>query len=156
METIQNEQRVDEREWDSSAHPTSGSAPNAPRRTALSLEHLASVLGDHASARTVFGDPVHAEGVTVIPAARVIWGYGGGSGEALPAAAAAGEVRPGRAPRPGWGTGGGGGVVVTPVGYIVIRNGDAHFRPAPARGRLLAAAAAGALVGALVGRRVSA
>src|SRR5687767_13202806 len=106
METIQNEQRVDEREWDSSAHPTSGSAPDAPRRTALSLEHLASVLGDHASARTVFGEPVHAEGVTVIPAARVIWGYGGVSGETLPADVSAGEAHPRRAPRPGWGTGG--------------------------------------------------
>src|SRR5688572_21164344 len=146
METIQNEQRVDEREWDSSAHPTSGSAlPHMPRPAALSLDHLASVLGDHASARTVFGEPVHAEGVTVIPAARVIWGYGGGSGETLPADVGAGEAHPRRAPRPGWGTGGGGGVVATPVGYIVLRNGDAHFRPASARGRLLAAAAVGAL-----------
>jgi uncharacterized spore protein YtfJ len=121
------------------------------RRAELSLERLAAILGGHANGRTIFGEAVHGEGVTAIPVARAAWGFGGGSGEALPAAGAVGDAR--RAAQPGWGVGGGGGVTVTPVGYIVLRRGDAEFRPITALGRLLAAAAAGALLGAWIARR---
>lgn len=38
-------------------------------------------LQDSANARTVFGDPVERDGRTVIPVARVAYGFGGGFGD---------------------------------------------------------------------------
>lgn len=130
-----------------------GSTSAAPGRTELSLEQLATTLGEHASVRTIFGEPVRGDGVTVIPAARAIFGFGGGSGEGMPTEGAAAEPSPRRRASPARGSGGGGGVVVTPVGYIVLRGGDAEFRRVPTFGRLFAAAAAGALLGACMARR---
>lgn len=47
------------------------------------LTRLARGLGANAAANSVFGTPVEREGVTVIPVARVRWGFGGG-GQAAP------------------------------------------------------------------------
>ena len=66
-----------------------------------------------ASVRTVFGDPVSAEGRTVIPVARVRWGFGGGGGSNE--SEDAGEKGPGSQ-----GAGGGGGIEVNPIGYIEV------------------------------------
>lgn len=74
------------------------------------LERLAARLGGEATARTVFGDPVREDGVTVIPVSRARFGFGmgrkGSEGD----------------------EGGGGGAQVSPVGYIEIRNGEVSFR----------------------------
>jgi uncharacterized spore protein YtfJ len=77
------------------------------------LERIAERLGGSASARAVYADPVERDGVTVIPVAKVRWGFGGGSG---------------RSGTEG-GTGGGGGVQASPMGYIELHNGVAEFRP---------------------------
>ncbi len=42
------------------------------------LTRLAERLGATAAASAVFGTPVERNGVTVIPVARVRWGFGGG------------------------------------------------------------------------------
>jgi uncharacterized spore protein YtfJ len=55
--------------------------------------------------------------VTVIPVARVRWGFGGGSGSG----------RDGT----GEGSGGGGGVIASPVGYLEVKDGRAKFRAVP-------------------------
>jgi len=77
-------------------------------------QRLAEQLSATATARTVYGEPVERNGTTVIPVARVVYGFGGGGGGRLPDAA---------------GSGGGGGVVVTPVGYIELKEGATRFRP---------------------------
>ena len=64
------------------------------------LERLTALVGAHAGAKAVFGDPVERDGLTVIPVARVRWGVGGGGGTGLD----------------GSGTGGGGGVDVPGFG----------------------------------------
>jgi uncharacterized spore protein YtfJ len=90
-------------------------------------ESLLKGVRDALTARTVYGEPVERDGVTVIPAASVRGG-GGGGGDAE-------------------GNGGGGfGLVGRPVGAYVIRDGDVTWKPAidPAR-VLLAALAALAL-----------
>jgi uncharacterized spore protein YtfJ len=87
--------------------------PDEPEELDAILENLADRLGDSASAAAVFGQAVEREGVTVIPVARVRWGVGGGGG--------------GRARRHGGGAGG--GVIASPVGYIELRDGAAHYRP---------------------------
>ena len=91
------------------------------------VERLSEFVGTRVGARAVYGDPVERDGITVIPVARSVWGFGGGSGE--------GDGQTG--------SGGGGGGAVKPIGYIEVRDGRAEFKPlrtgAPAP--LIAAAA---------------
>lgn len=82
------------------------------------LDLLVEKLGT-ARAETVFGAPVERDGVTVIPVARVRWGAGGGGGTS-PAKQGDGNDA---------GSGGGGGLMASPVGYIELRGGQAHFIP---------------------------
>lgn len=79
------------------------------------IERLAAQMGMHARAASVYGDPVERGGVTVIPVARVRWGFGGGAG---------------RGPEEkGSGMGAGGGAMATPAGYIEIHEGVATYHP---------------------------
>ena len=96
------------------------------------VERLAKRLGGAAKASAVFGKPVKRGDVTVIPVARARWAFGGGSG----------------ASPEGSGDGGGGAGMVSPIGYIEVRDGEAEFKPIPDR-RLLAVGA-GALAVAAV------
>ena len=80
------------------------------------VEQLAKTIGGHSHADTIFGAPITRDGVTVIPVARVIGGFGAGSAGAAPSA----DVKDG--------FGGGGGFMVTPVGMIEIRPEGARFR----------------------------
>jgi uncharacterized spore protein YtfJ len=74
----------------------------------------------HAGASAVFADPVERDGITVIPVAKVRWGFGGGSGRGIEEGSETGEV--------GEGSGGGGGVMASPLGFIEIRDGRAEFK----------------------------
>lgn len=80
------------------------------------LQRIGQTVGQKATVTTVFGDPVEREGVTVVPVAKARFGFGGGGG---------GGVRDGDE---GSGGGGGGGAFVSPVGYIELRGGAAHFK----------------------------
>lgn len=68
--------------------------------------------------RRVFGEPVSQDGAVVIPAARISGG-GGGGGQGGPVERVGGE-----------GAGGGFGFGAAPAGALVIRDGDARWRPA--------------------------
>ena len=81
------------------------------------LTRLAERLGANASASAVFGMPVDRDGVTVIPVARVRWGFGGGGG--------GGHGRDAKV-EDGWG--GGGGVQAAPLGFIEVTDGGAQYR----------------------------
>lgn len=83
------------------------------------LERLAERLGGAADATAVYGAPVERDGVTVIPVAKVRWGFGGGGGT--------GNAPEGKGS--GSGEGGGGAVLATPMGYIEIRDGVAEYKP---------------------------
>jgi uncharacterized spore protein YtfJ len=69
---------------------------------------------DAITVKRVFGEPYEKDGLTIIPAARVQGGMGGGTGE--------GEQ--------GKGTGGGYGVNARPMGAFVVRGDDVVWRPA--------------------------
>ncbi|NUS45538.1 MAG: hypothetical protein HOQ24_17835, partial [Mycobacteriaceae bacterium] len=61
------------------------SVPDAVHNTEIDsaatlLTGLAEKVGGSASVRTVFGEPVVADGITVIPVARMSYGFGGGAG----------------------------------------------------------------------------
>lgn len=127
------------------AEASAGAAAGANRL----LERLADRLGGSASVAAVFGEPIVCEGVTVVPVARVVVGFGGGAGRETAAA------------KTGDGGGGGGGAAARPLGFIEIRNGTAVYRPirdpwavvAGPLAALLTGTAATGLVRALAGSR---
>ena len=118
------------------------------------VERVAERVGASASVSAVFGTPVERDGITVIPVARVRWGFGGGSGSGPvavgPGIDGAGAPEGVTTGRPGFGTGGGGGAFADPIGYLEIGPGGATFRaivPAmPSPAFLLAAGVTAALV----------
>ena len=82
------------------------------------LERLAERVGAKASVQAVFGEPIQQGEVTVIPVARVRWGFGGGGGQS--------EAAP---DGPASGSGGGGGAAADPVGYLEVSGSGATFVP---------------------------
>ncbi len=76
------------------------------------MEKMVNRMGENIRVARVFGEPVERDGVTVIPVAKAWWGFGGGNG----------------GPQLG-GEGGGAGVMISPAGFIEIKNGTARFKP---------------------------
>ena len=118
------------------------------RRTVRSdnlIDRIAQRLGADAGAQTIFGAPVERGGVTIVPVAKVRYGFGGGMGSASGGATA----------EAGSGSGGGGGVVASPLGYIELRDGQASFRRIKDPGALIGLApvilAAGIAIGMILG-----
>lgn len=122
------------------------------------VERLAERIGAKVNVKAVFGEPVEREGITIIPVAKVRWGFGGGAGTGpVP-------VGPGldgddgglsdeaarASARQGTGQGGGGGATADPIGWVEIGPDGAVFKPIvpamPSPGFLLAAGATAALV----------
>lgn len=66
--------------------------------------------------KLVYGEPIHSKGVTVIPAAKVSAGGGGGESP--------------QSDGPNEGSGGGFGGIARPVGVFVIRGSKVSWRPA--------------------------
>jgi uncharacterized spore protein YtfJ len=100
----------------------------------MNPESLLAGVRDALTARTVYGDPVERDGVTVIPAAAVRGG-GGGGGDAE-------------------GNGGGGfGLQGRPVGAWVIEDGEVRWKPAVDVMRVLLALLAAFALWALSRRR---
>jgi uncharacterized spore protein YtfJ len=66
------------------------------------------------SVRRVFGEPVVRDGVTVIPVARIVGGYGGGRGSDKAG---------------GTGSGLGFGLAAQPLGVFVIKEGRVRWLP---------------------------
>jgi hypothetical protein len=106
------------------------------------LEKLVEKVGGKANVKAVFGDPIERGGKTVIPVAKVRWGFGGGAGTGTS------EAEGG--PQTGSGSGGGGGVTAEPIGYLEIGEEGASFRtiapPYPSPLFLLAAGITSALI----------
>ena len=106
------------------------------------LEKLAERVGGKASIRAVFGEPISRNGKTIVPVAKIRWGFGGGTGTGPSSQAADAPV--------GTGTGAGGGVTAEPIGYLEIGDEGAAFKPIaaayPSPVFLLAAGFAGSLV----------
>jgi uncharacterized spore protein YtfJ len=78
------------------------------------LERIVEKLGVHARSASAYSEPISKDGVTIVPVAKVRWGFGGGGGTKEGAQQ---------------GGGGGGGMRVTPVGYIELKDGHSEFKP---------------------------
>jgi uncharacterized spore protein YtfJ len=108
------------------------------------LEKLGEALGSKASVKSVFGEPIQADGKTVVPIARVAYGFGGGFG--------AGPRKNGD--YKGEGGGGGGGVVAYPAGVLEITSEQTRFIPFVNLRWMAAAFGIGALAATLLVRRL--
>ena len=80
----------------------------------MDVQKTISQARDAITVKRVFGEPYEKDGTTVIPAASVRGGAGGGSGESPD----------------GSGGGTGFGITARPVGAYVIRGGDVTWQPA--------------------------
>lgn len=104
----------------------------------MKLEELLTRATKPFRASMVYAEPVERDGVTVIPAARVLGGGGGGNG----------EDRQGQR-----GEGAGLGLIAYPVGAFVIKDGEVWWQPALDVNRLITALGAIAIAGLWVGNR---
>jgi len=111
-------------------------------------DRLVSALADRlcasATARAVFGEPVDRDGITVIPVAKVRYGFGGGGGRG-------GETSEGGS-EGGEGSGGGGGATASPLGYIEVTGGEARVVRIKDPAALLPLVAVGAVAFWIVAR----
>jgi uncharacterized spore protein YtfJ len=105
------------------------------------LERIGQTVGQRAQAGTIFGEAVEREGVTVIPVAKARFGFGGGGG----AGSRGGDDQ-------GSGGGGGGGAIVSPIGYIELRDGASRFKRISTPRDLLALVASASIVGVALRR----
>ena len=85
------------------------------------LDRLGERIGMRATVRAVFGEPVARGDVTIIPVARIRWGYGGGSGM--------GPIRSDSTNGETIGSGAGGGVMTDPMGYVEVHPAGATYVP---------------------------
>jgi len=107
------------------------------------LQSLKDSILSQASVKAIYGDPITAHGKTVIPVAKIIYGYGAGAGTGgVGDSSARGEVG-----------GGGGGVRAMPVGVIEVSDQQTRFVPITNRKRLAGAVLAGIGLGMLLGWR---
>jgi uncharacterized spore protein YtfJ len=110
------------------------------------LEKIGDKLGSTATVKAVYGDPIHAEGKTVVPVAKVAYGFGAGFGSGL--GKHSGEDSP--EGRHGEGGGGGGGVRAFPAGALEITAEGTRFVPFTDLRPLAAAFAVGLVLGGLI------
>lgn len=99
----------------------------------------------------VFGAPVQNGERTIIPVARVSWGFGGGSGRGALRKMAEGQEEK-HAPE-GEGGGGGGGIQIKPIGVFEITPEETRFIAPVAPARILLAGGVGLLLGWWLSRR---
>jgi uncharacterized spore protein YtfJ len=83
----------------------------SPYRGEMDVQELLSTVTDNLTVHRVFGEPIVHGDVLMVPVAR-IWGGAGGGGS---------NTSNG---------GGGTGVIATPAGVYVIKNGSVSFQPA--------------------------
>lgn len=107
------------------------------------LQSLKDGVLSQASVKAIYGEPISAQGKTVIPVAKIMYAYGAGAGT--------GGV--GNTSARGEGGGGGGGVRAIPIGVIDITDQQTRFVPITDRKRLGGAVLLGIGLGMVLGWR---
>jgi uncharacterized spore protein YtfJ len=103
------------------------------------FENVFTSIVDHAGAKMVYGEPIRLETKTVLPVAKVRYGFGGGSGRGK-----TGDEH---------GGGGGGGLVAMPVGVVEVTETQTRFVPITTSRAVLAALAIGFCLGLVLSKR---
>jgi len=119
------------------------------------LQTFKDSLLSNATVKSVYGDPVTFADRTIVPVARVAYGFGGGFGSRLKSGEApslAGDVAAPRGPGEEGG-GGGGGVAAMPLGVVEVTPTRTRFIRFGEGRRLAAAVTIGLAAGIWFGRR---
>jgi len=106
------------------------------------LQSLKESIGT-ANVKAVYGEPIAAQGKTIIPVAKIIYGFGGGGGTG---GAGTSMAR-------GEGGGGGGGARAIPVGVMEVSAQGTRFVPISDRKKLAGAVMMGIGLGMWLGWR---
>ena len=89
------------------------------------LENTIAKIRDMVDVNSVVGDPITtADGITIIPVSRVSVGFGGGGSDYV-------SKNMNKQENP-FGGGAGGGVKVTPVAFLIIKDGNVRMLPVAA------------------------
>ena len=104
------------------------------------LNSIIARIGESATAKSIYGEPITAHGRTIIPVARICCGFGGGTGKD-------------RHTEDGKGEGGGGGLMAAPIGVYEITDAGTRFLPLHDKRKLLIAVYLGFCLGAILRRR---
>jgi uncharacterized spore protein YtfJ len=116
----------------------------------MSAAEILGKIGDSlvssASVKSVFGEPIHMEGKTVVPVAKVAYGFGGGAGT-HPQKGGSGTEQKSE------GGGGGGGMTAFPAGALEITADRTRFIPFVDLRLLAGAFSAGVFVASLLFNR---
>jgi uncharacterized spore protein YtfJ len=107
--------------------------------TLMPFEEVFRSIIEHVGAKTVYGEPISTQGKTIVPVAKVRYGFGGGSG---------------RNDREKHGGGGGGGLLARPVGVVEVTQADTRFIPITSNWPLVGAIALGVGLGMWVFQRI--
>lgn len=110
------------------------------------LESIVDQIKEHANTETIYGEPIEREGKTVIPVAKIAYGFGGGYGSES------------RNSEDGGGNGGegggiGGGVNAKPAGVVEITDDETRFVKFTNVKKLAAIAGLFLALGYLLGRK---
>jgi uncharacterized spore protein YtfJ len=110
---------------------------------------MAERLHRSSSIHTIYGDPIETQGKTLIPVAKVSYGFGGGAvgTNSLDSA----DKQPSENTVEGGG--GGGGVRMIPLGMVEVSPQQTRFLPFGGGKRMLGALVVGLVAGILMGRR---
>lgn len=112
------------------------------------LQSIGERLQSGASVKTVYGEPIVVEEKTIIPVARIAYGFGGGLRSRKKA-----EGRTQQ--KDGEQEGGGAGLAASPVGVLEITQGETRFVSVGEERRLGWALIIGFFLGTWMGRRRS-
>lgn len=125
--------------------------PAAERKTTVNIQQFFRSLGEQlqkgTGIKTVYGEPTLVQGKTIIPVARVAYGFGGGS--------RANKKGKGGEQKEGSEGGGGGGFSASPVGVVEITKEETRFVSVGEERRLGWALIIGFFLGIFLGRRRS-
>ena len=106
------------------------------------LQSLKDSILSQANVKAVYGEPIAAQGKTIIPVAKIAYGYGAGAGTGGVGESSRGE-----------GGGGGESVRAVPVGVVKISERETRFVPISDRKKLTGAVALGVMLGLWLRRR---
>ena len=88
------------------------------------LENTIAKIREMVDVNSVIGEPITADGITIIPVSKVSVGFGGGGSDYVSRNANKQENP--------FGGGAGGGVKVTPIAFLIIKDGNVRMLPVSA------------------------
>ncbi|WP_455276182.1 GerW family sporulation protein [[Eubacterium] cellulosolvens] len=114
----------------------------------MSLQNILQSIMDRlqgtASVKMVYGEPIETKEKTIVPVAKVAYGFGAGSGSNKKAES-----------KESTGGGGGGGISVKPKGVLEITKNETRFISFNETRNLIVVLMIGLILGLIIGRRGS-